>query len=252
MSGQVSWMRGEYEQAIAHQERMLNAGRASGLPFLEAAALCSLGTTYLDISPEYCQQATEYHGEALGMMDKPLGSVMGGMMWAQMGFCALAVGELERAGEFFQKGLTISTALKYLARPHSLIGAAFVALSNSDIDEADRLVTEANSFVQEKGMKHLEPLAALARGQVHVARGEAEGALENLAHAETLALVMEMRPLVLQARMGTAQVLAGLGRQEDQRVKLAEARAMVEEIGGLFEDEDMRRQYVEHAAGQLG
>ncbi len=141
--------------------------------------------------------------------------------------------------------------MKYLARPHSLIGAAFVALSNNEIDEADRLVTEAHSFVQERGMKHLEPLVALARGQVHVARGEAEGALESLARAETLALEMEMRPVVLQARLGAAKVLAGLGREEDQEAKLAEARAMVEEIGGLFEDEDMRRRYIEHAAGQL-
>jgi tetratricopeptide (TPR) repeat protein len=251
MSGQVSWMRGEYEQAIAHQQRMLEAGRASGLPFLEAAALCGLGTTYLDISPEYCEKAVELHGEALEMMDKPLGSVMGGLMWAQMGFCALAAGEPERAGEFFQKGLTVSTALKYLARPHALIGAAFVALSNNDIDEADRLVTEANSFVQEKGMKHLEPLVALGRAQVHVARGEAKGALETLAHAETLAQAMEMRPMVLQARLGSAQVLAGLGRKEDQDMKLGEARAMVEEIGGLFEDEEMRRKYLDQAAGKF-
>lgn len=141
--------------------------------------------------------------------------------------------------------MTVSTALKYLAQPHALIGAAFVALSNKDIDEADRLVTEAHSFVRERGMKHLEPLAALGRGQVHIGRGEAEAALENLA------LGMEMRPLALQARLGAAQVLAGLGRGEDQEVKLAEARAMVEEIGGLFEDEDMRRKYMEHASGEL-
>jgi len=251
MSGQVCWMRGEYEQAIAHQQHMLQAGRASGLPFLEAAALCSLGTTYLDISPEYTHQATEYHGEALGMMDKPLGSVMGGMMWAQMGFRALVAGELERAGEFFQNGLTVSTALKYLARPHALIGAAFVALAGSDVDEADKLVTEAHSFVQERGMKHMEPLVSLARAQVNVARGEAEQALESLVQTETLAQQMQMRPLVLQARLGAAQVLAAMGQAENQEVKLGEARDMIEEIGGLFQDEDMRRLYVENATSKL-
>lgn len=251
MSGQACWLRGEYEPAIAHQRQMLEAGRASGLPFLEAAALCCLGTTYLDISPDYSQQATEYYGEALGMMDKPLGSVMGGMMWARMGFCALAAGELERAGEFFQKGLTISTALKYLARPHSLIGSAFVALSNSDVDEADRLVTEAHSFVQERGMKHLEPLVSLARAQVNVAHGEPELALASLAQVEASAQEMEMRPLVLQARLGAAQVLGGLGRKEDQAMKLGEARSMIEEISGLFQNEDLRRQYVECATGKL-
>ena len=35
--GQVSWFRGEYEQAINHYQRCLQAGRTSGLPFIQVA-----------------------------------------------------------------------------------------------------------------------------------------------------------------------------------------------------------------------
>ena len=103
MQGQISWVRGEYERAIACQQRSLRAGRIAGLPFLEAVALCALGTAHLDIGSEYSERAAEYHGKALETMEKPLEAVMGAMIWAELGFCALAMGELERGPVDFSR-----------------------------------------------------------------------------------------------------------------------------------------------------
>jgi len=101
-------------------------------------------------------------------------------------------------------------------------------------------------------MKHLEPLVHLATGQVSVATGAAQRALEYFASAEALALKMQMRPLILQARVGEAGVLASLGRAEERDVKLTEARDMIGEIAECFQDKNTRDLYVKSATEKLG
>ena len=77
MLGQIRWLRGDYEGAIACQHRARQAGSTAGLPYIEAAALCSLGTAYMDISNVFIDQTDEFHSKAMLLMDMPLGSVMG-------------------------------------------------------------------------------------------------------------------------------------------------------------------------------
>ena len=249
--GQIAWMKGEYEIAIECHQRALEAGRTSGMPFWQAAPLCALGTTYQDISMELSGQAMEFHAQALELMDMPLGTVMGAMNWADLGFCALAAGDLERASELFNKGLTISTATRYLARPQLLVGSAFVELANGRSDEAANLVHEARQFVEERAMRHFYAFVAFADAQVSAAQGRGDQALDSFTRAEEQALRMQMRPLVWQARAGAAQVLSGAGRTSEAEAKRAEARDMVDEIAGLFKDEKLRGMFLESATSKL-
>ena len=126
MQGQILWMRGEYEKAIACHQTALRAGRAEGFPFLEAAALSGLGTAYLDSGGERSKKGLSLHAQAMEVLEKPLGNVMGTMIWADMGLCALAMGELGCAGDLLQRGLTGSDALKFLARTPLLVGSALL------------------------------------------------------------------------------------------------------------------------------
>ena len=41
------------------------------------------------------------------------------------------------------------------------------------------------------------------------------------------------------------------GRSDEAEVKRKEARAMIDEIGALFEDDALRTKYLESAAGKL-
>ena len=251
MAGQISWMRGDYQQAIAYQERAIQAGRGAGLPFIQAAALCALGTAYLDIGAGFSEQGIQYHNQAMEVMESPLGTVMGAMIWADMGFCAMALGQPERADDMFQKGLTISTATKFLARPPLLVGSAFLELGRGNSEQAATLVQEAGEFVEERQMKHFYPLIAVAQAQAAATGGDGPIALEHLARGEQLALEMRMRPMVLQTRLGAAQILAAAGRAEEASARVAEARAMIEEIGSLFEDQALRSSYLESATKKL-
>ena len=200
---------------------------------------------------EQDNQVMEYHAQALELMDMPLGTAMGAMNWAEVGFCALARGDLERASEFFNKGLTNSTAMKYLVRPQLLVGSAFVELAKGRSDEAAKLVDEARQFVEERAMQHLYAFVAFAGAQVSAAQDLGDQALDGFRRAEEQALRMQMRPLVWQARAGAAQVLSGAGRTSEADAKRTEARDMVDEIAGLFEDERLRRMFLENATAKL-
>ena len=251
MVGQIAWLKGEYESAIENQQRALEAGRASGMSYLQVGPLCELGTIYQDISMELASEAMEFHAQALELMEMPLGTIMGATSWAEVGFRALAAGDVERASELFSKGLTVSTATRYLARPQLLVGSAFVELAKGRSAEAAKLVDKARQYVEERAMQHLYAFVAFAGAQVSAAQGLGEQALDGFARSEEQALRMQMRPLVWQARAGAAQVLSGAGRASEAEAKRSEARDMVDEIAGLFKDDKLRGMFLESATSKL-
>ncbi len=256
IQGQIALLKGEYQQAIALQHKAVEAAGMSGFTFLEAMGLCALGTAYLDVSMELADRTVEYHKKAVEFLEMPLGNAMGAAAWAELGHCLLKMGDPVRADEFFQKGLNVSTARKYLMRPRLLIGSALVALARKDLakkdlDNAEKLVREAREFVQERAMKYLYPLVNIAEASVSIARDETERALENLDHAEEVALGMQMRPAVIEARSVSAHLLATAGRTAEAEAKLQGARRMVDEIVGLFDDETLRDLYIQSAASSV-
>lgn len=252
VSGLIAWLRGEYEQAIGHYRKGLDAGITSGLPFIQVSALCGLGTAHLDVSPRMSGETSKYHAEALDLLETPLGAVTGGMAWADLGFCLLASGDAQQANEFFQKGLTTPTAYMFLARPLLLVGSAFVALGSGEIEGAGSLVEEAREFTESRSMRHLYPLMSLASAQVSLATGDTTQALESFNRAEELASEMTMRPWTWKAQAGAAQVLAGLGRQEESAAKRSSALATLNEMARLFEDPKLSAMFLEDATKTLG
>lgn len=62
---------------------------------------------------------------------------------------------------------------------------------------------------------------------------------------------MKMRPLVWQAHAGAAQLLAAMGRAAEADAKRQAARAMIDEIAGLFEDDNLRAAFVESARKKI-
>ena len=92
----------------------------------------------------------------------------------------------------------------------------------------------------------------MAEALVLAAQGQAEQALDSFARGEDLALRLQMRPLVWQARAGATPALCGLGRKDEAHTKRQEARAMIHEIAGLFEDTKLRGMYLQGATARVG
>jgi tetratricopeptide (TPR) repeat protein len=251
MLGYIAQMRGDYERSVRFYERALETGRASGIPFMAVWMLGSLGAVYIDISEKFYEKAVEYHSQALPMMEHPAGMAVGAATWGDMGFCTLAVRNFERADEYFQKGLNVPTMLMYQERPRLLVGAALVALARNQPDEAARYTQQAREFTEDRQMRWLYPLVALTEASVSAARGESDRALEHFARAEELALQMQMRPIVWQARAGAAQALDTLGRSGEADAERRAARSLIAEIADLFQDQGLRASFMESASRKI-
>ena len=60
-----------------------------------------------------------------------------------------------------------------------------------------------------------------------------------------------MRTLIWKAHCGAAEVEEAAGRQEEAAAKWAGARAMIDEIATGFEDEELRRKYLDNCVSKL-
>ncbi|MBI5649832.1 MAG: AAA family ATPase [Chloroflexi bacterium] len=246
MLGTIARLRGDYENATRHFEQSSAAGKMS-YPGMDTLGLGALGTTLLEISPTFADKALDLHSQVLRVMDNAFIASFSATAWADIGFCALMSGNLERADEFFQKGLNYPTMMGLMVRAQFLLGAGYVALARHQLDDALKFVSAACVYARARGMSHLEPELALADARVSIARGEPGIALEHFARAEKIASEMQMRPAVWQARAGASQVLRELGRDDDANAQRDAARAMINEIAELFRDESLRGMFLENA-----
>ena len=138
-----------------------------------------------------------------------------------------------------------------MQKPRYLVGSALVAVERHRQDEATDFVREAWEYAEERGMKYFYPLIAATNAQVSAAGGKAERAMEQFARAEALAIAMQMRPLVWQARAGAARVLYASGHASEAEAKRHAAAETIHEIAGLLEDENLSATFVESATSKL-
>jgi tetratricopeptide (TPR) repeat protein len=252
MLGIFAHQQGAYEAAIAHYQRYLDSSRAIGFIWSEAEALCLLGTAYLDISTSLLDRVFGFHSQAKAMLEQPSGSMMGATAWAEIGFCLVAAGKLEQAREYFLRGLTFPTMTINLERPRLLVGRALVNLQLDQLDAAAEQVSEAQAYTTEKGLVFLQPHVSYAGGCVAAAQGQLAEALAHFERAEQLALSMEMRPILWQARAKAAQALSGLGRRGEAEARRAAARSVVADMAGLFQDAELREHFLKAALSRIG
>ena len=249
--GSLARLTGDYEQALTYLKTASSAGRMSGMTYLEATPLCILGSVYLDISPNLMDKVAEYHSQVDKLLEQPLGGIMASMVWAELGFCALAAGNVDKAKEYFEKGLSTPTAVWLVTKPQHLMGCAMVSMMRGDLEGAGAQLAEAIAYAEERRMRYFYPFLALAEGMLSNAQGEAAKAIEDFQRAEDFALEMGMRPIAWQAQASAAGVLAAQGRSDEAAAKVAQAREVIDEIGGLFQDVELRQVFLDNAAQRL-
>jgi predicted ATPase len=245
--GQIAQLQGDYQRALNHLHTALKIAETEGMAHPMMMPLSILGTIYIEISEKFYDQATDYHNQVIALAEQPSGAAWGSSAWVEMGFCYLAVGEIERAEEYFLKGLTIPTTTMNLLHPRLLVGAANVALAKADFDQAAKLAHDARTYADERGMQDQYPLIVFTHAKILSARGSLDQALEQFNLAEALAQKMNMRPLVWKARAAAGQVLSDTGRSGEADLKRRQAQVVIEEIGTLIEDESLRSKFLESA-----
>jgi len=250
---EIAYWRGEYEAALKFGEQSLQAGLPLELyaPFVLVLALSSQGVIYLDISEKLVDKIAEFHLHALRLLEGPPGTMTGGKAWADLGHCAIALGDLKLAEEILQKGLSFPNLFMLLDRPRHLSGLALLACARNEFDEAVRLADEARANAEEHGLRQQVPQIALIQGKVLAARRDYQEAVAALEIAEQEAEKLGMRPIVWQARAAAAEVLTALGKASQAEEKRQAAQALVVEIADLFEAQDLRAAFLQNAMSKI-
>ena len=251
MLGNLAEMQGDYERAIDYFQRYLEAARAAHYPWFEAEALCLIGTVYLDISTALLERVIGFHGQALRVLEQPGGAMAGATAWAEIGFCLTAAGQLEKAAEYFQRGLTTPTVPINLQRPRLLVGAAMVDLRLGRLSHAQQGVADTQTFAENNQLIFLLPLVAYAAGCVSAAQDNPAGALAAMERAEQQATSMGMLPIVWQSQSKAALALAKLGRSDEALAKRGAAQAMIVKLAELFQGKDLRENFIEQAGQEM-
>jgi len=253
LEGEIAQWEGDYERALSYGQQAVDLALPVEdiLPFLLVPALGSLGSAYLQISEQFSEEIAKFHRHALRLLDSPSGTIAGATAWADLGHCAIKVGDLPLADEVFQKGLNVPTIFMYLEKPRLLAGTALLALARGELDKAIQNAESALTMARQKNMQNILPLTYSTMGKVLAAQGEVEGALQAFEQAESAALKLGMRPVVWESRLAAAELLEQAGRGEEAQQKRAEGKATIDEIAGLLQDETLREAYVGHTLEKI-
>ena len=135
-----------------------------------------------------------------------MGMLGGGCAWADLGECALLVGDTAAARGFFEKGLSVRTPHMFLQKPRFLGGLASAALLEGNPEGALRWAEQARAWIEERQMAWLRPAIELTRAQVQSALSHPAAARECYQAAAAGAMAMGMRPLFLCARRGEQEL----------------------------------------------
>ena len=176
---------------------------------------------------------------------------MGAMAWADIGFCALNLGQPEQASAMFEKGLTISTAAKILSKPQLLMGQGMLKMMDGDIPGALEIIDEAESFSNSVGMRQYGPFFGLMRGMMHAAAGDSKSALESLEDSKSKALKLGMLPTALQASFVAAGVINSQSDDSASEAAIAECESLIKKISDSIRNSQISETFVTAARANL-
>ena len=187
--------RGDYAAALEHLQTGLTAAQQMGLPFFIAIMLGAICGTTVEMDPSKLEETLPMHAQALQLLEHPMGVLGGGCAWADLGECALVVGQPATARSLFEKGLTVRTPFMFLQKPRFLAGLARVALQEGNPQGAQLWAEQAYAWVHERQMAWMQPAVELTRADVYGALARPAEARDSYRAAAAHAADMGMRPL---------------------------------------------------------
>jgi class 3 adenylate cyclase/tetratricopeptide (TPR) repeat protein len=244
-------LRGEYELALRMNEAAAAAGRRGHIPWLEATATCSLGTTYLQMSQALARRASEYHDKAEALMNNPFGDVMAATNHCEIGFCALTVGKVDLALSLFEGALTAQSPMVFICEPHLLVGIALVHLQRGDTDKAQSYVERARDSMAERKLQQYGPIVDHTSGVVAAALSRPEDALASFLRGLEDATELGFLPFVIDNASGAARLYDAAGDEAAALAARERGRAAMQTIADRFADDELKNTFLEGANAKL-
>jgi class 3 adenylate cyclase/tetratricopeptide (TPR) repeat protein len=243
--GKVATAQGFLAEAMALFRRADAALEATGVPYLRALGQCVSGTCLLSIGGPCTEQAVKLHHATLEIMDMPTGTTLGAWLWAEIGHCHLATGNVDRAKELFDRALNQRTAPMHLMRPTALVGMIEVALAEGRHDDARTLHTELDEYVTSRKMLDQYASIPFMAGRIAAASDDHDTAIEHFDQTLDMFGNAGMRRMSLDVLRAMAASYDALGRTNDAADTRAAADALVDDIGRSMSDPTLRDAFLE-------
>lgn len=205
----------------------------------------------MDIDPARASIASELHDRAKTALEMPLGKAMGTLVWAEIGFCSVASGDLEKASRLFDHAINFSSATRILTRPQLLLGKAIVSIASGSPAPAVSLIHEAETFAFEHSMRHYAPYFGLTRGMLKGAEGAHADAVDELKQACMTATEMGMKPVALQASILRAQMHQAASEAAGLNDALEEAENAINGIVESISDQQIKDDFLNNVRSRL-
>lgn len=249
--GELARIEGDYEAALRLLTNGYQMGQAAGSGFLQLLPLSCLAMAHAHVSRWDIEKLNEDLTILARLIETPSGAAWSAAAYRATGYCRLALGELDLAANAFRAGLTVPSGFVHLARPELLVGSAVVALLQGKLTQADQHLDEARRYAEAVGHRISLPTITLAEGHAALARGDHLQALWRFEQAEREASEIGLRPVALRTRCAAAAALEGLGRGDEAEAKRVEAQAVIDEMAGSIQDQDLRDEYRQAASTLL-
>jgi len=141
----------------------------------------------------------------------------------------LAQGEVEAARSMIERALA-DPALAALDRAKLLPGLVEIAVAGGAVDRADSAAGELETITGTYESRALVASAALARGSVELARGNAETALRHLGRARQVWTELDLPFQLARTRTMLARAHAALGDRDGAEMEERAALAITSRI----------------------
>ncbi len=240
------WQKGEYSAAISNlqEARRVADPFTSFMPFLTVISEATLGIAMIDSETDI-NEALAIHRHALELSESPVGGMANGSAWSEIAGCALNLGNTELAQSLYQRALVHPSFFRQMLKPYNLLGLARIARQGLEFDAAQRYIDQARDIADATSIRPIQAAVALEQGLLLAARGDHSEAVLAFADAELRAQSMNLRPLVLEAQIGTAASLDALGRADQAALARNQAHETASNIANFISDVESRRSYLD-------
>lgn len=175
LSASLLYEQGHIEEGLRHLHESRKVLIESSMPFFDSLTSAVLSRIYGMLG--MADESLDLRSVAVAALELPFGGFLASTVWVELGLAGLALGRLDEAAADFERGLGVSAASQYWEKPRLLIGRALTLAAAEDHPAAAARLTEAEAFVEAKGLRTYDVHLSRTRGQLLVARGRlAEGA----------------------------------------------------------------------------
>ena len=240
VQGKLAMSQGYYSEALALFRRAEAAARSTGVPFYITLGRCVIGTCYSSMGGAFREEVSQIHTETLELAALPMGDLMGAWVWSEIGHCAIAAGELDRAEELFGLALDRRTVPMYMSRPEALSGMCDIAIERGDLESAQGWLAELRTYVTSRSMRSAEVTLLMCEAEVAAAAGDHVRSLGHFDEALERLEGKGFARIELDVHAARIRSLVALGNAEGERLARSDFERTVGVIVGRIGDDALR------------